>query len=415
MPRGIADVADLRLEVLQNFITSFISPPNFVLMNLFGSSNSPSDNIKWESHRGGRGMTPFVAPGDVAPQTAPFGMASHSAKVAYWKEKTYYDEEFLNNLRKPGTEAQYHDAQSRLAKDLAALVNRSNRRKEWMFAKMLFEGSFTYTDRTGIKISVDYDLPSSHEVTLATADKWQSGNSRDIMNDVIDGKIIINDDTGAFVTHAICNSTVFKYMVQDPTLQTLLQKFTFGDGDLFKGQKDKIVGANPKVVAQLLDIPNLIVYDEQYEVRANLTAVVTADSTTAVSVDSPTDFEVGGTLRFVDVSAGTYEDETIASIQAESGTVTVSTAPSTSYKAGEDYVRMTRKFVPDTKFVMFAKQVDGQDVAEYKKAPFGLGRHYGNFTDRDTTWDPEGVWVRTQDKGLPVLYQRDCSYILTIN
>jgi hypothetical protein len=415
MPRGIGDIPDLRLDVIQNFVTMFTAAPELVLMNLFPASNSPSSSIKWESHRGGRGMTPFVPPGAPAPQTAPYGIAQHSAEAAYWKEKSYYDEEFLNNLRREGTETEYLDSQTRLARDLAGLVNRSNRRKEWMFAKMLFAGSFTYSVTSGVKISVDYSIPTTHNVALATAYKWQAGSSRNILKDIIDGKRVVSDDCGGIVDYAIMNSQVLEYAAADPTIQTLLQKSAFGQGNLFDGNVNQIVGANPNIIGSLLNIKNFLVYDEQYEVRAYLTAAVTGGSTTAVSVDDTSDFEAGGTLRFHDVSAGTYEDETIASVGVEASTVTVSTAPTASFKAGEDYVTMTKKFIPDDKFVMFASRVDNAPVAEYKRAPFGLGRRYGMFTDRHEEWDPEGIWIRSQDKGLPVLYQRDAVYILDVN
>lgn len=414
MPRGLADIPELRLEVLQNFVTKFTMDPNLVLMNLFSSTNSPSDSIEWESHEGSRGMAPFVPPGAPAPRTAPLGVAQHSAKAAYWKEKIYYGEEFLNNLRKAGTAAQYDDAATRLARDMAMLVNRSNRRKEWMFAQMFFVGSFAYAVAQGIKNSVDYSIRSDHIVTLAAADQWDDGSTRDILGDIIDGKKKISDDCGGKVTHAICDSTVLKYIARDPDVLTLLQKSTFGNGDLFSGNRHGIVGVNPNVVGNILDIPNFIVYDEKYEVRAYLTAAVTADSTVAISVEDAADFAVGGTLRFVDTSADTFEEETISSVDVEAGTVTVNTAPSTSYKAGEDYVTMIKSFAPSDKFLMLAASVENQPIAEYKKAPFGIGRHYGNYTDDWENKDPEGVYIRSQDKGLPILFQRDAMYILDV-
>ena len=415
MPRGSSDIPDLRLEVLQKFVETFMIDPNLILMNLFTSSPSPSSTIKWESKKGGRGMTPFVPPGAPAPVTAPYGVALHSAEAAYWKEKMPFDEEFLNNLRKEGTEAQYLDSRSRLAREMAGLVNRASRRKEWMFSKMLFTGDFSYAATGGVKIAVDYDLDSNHKVTLGVDDKWEAGSTRDIISNIIDGKKLVSDDCGGQIDYALCNSTVLKYLANDSDIQTLLSKSAFGDGNLFSGKVNKIVGANPKVIGALLDIPNLVVYDEQYEVKAWLTAAVTGASTTVVSVDDVTDFEVAGTLRFVDTSAGTYEDETIASIQVEAGTVTVSSAPTASFKAGEDYVVMTRKFIPDDKFCMFSSKVDNQTIAEYKQAPFAMDRHYGQKTDRHDEWDPEVTWIRVQDKGLPILYQRDAVYILTVN
>ncbi len=414
MPRGASEIPLLRLEVLQKFTTKFTSPPELVLQNMFSSSPSPSSTIKWESQVGSRGMTPFVAPGAPAPKTSPLGVAEHMAEAAYWKEIMPFDEEFLNNLRAPGTEATHLSAAARLARELQGLVNRANRRREWMFAKMLFAGSFSYEQTSGYKATVNYSIPAAHQVTLGADYKWSTGTQANIIGDIIDGKKLISDANGGRVTMGVCNSTVLKYMAQDPDIQTLLQKSAFGQGNLFSGSKHPIVGVNANIIAGLLDIPNLLIYDEKYEVRAMLTAVVTANSTTDIYVDDVADFEVGGTLRFHDVSAGTYEDETIASINVESGYITVSTAPSTSYKALEDRVSMTRSYIPDNVFVMMAPSIEGQAIAEYKTAPYGEARRYGLFTDRHADWDPEVVYIRVQDKGLPVLYHRDALYILTV-
>jgi len=416
MPRGISDIPDLRLAVLNGFVTKWKLPPNLILMNVFGrnAKKSPSSSIKWESQTGGRGMAPFKPPGAPSPLTSPFGIAQHEAEAAFWGEKMYFDEEFLNNLRKPGTTETYYAAQQRLADELMGMTIRNWRRKEWMFAKMFVDGSFTYSDRTGTKVSVDYDIPSTHSVTLGSTAKWGTGSAADILGDIIDGKRTISDDCGAKVDYAFCSNQVFQYLTEDSTIRALLQKNAFGDGGLFSGTKHSIVGANASVVGNLLDIPNFIVYDEVYEVRAYLTGAVTGGSTTAIPVDDPTDFEVGGTLTFYDVSAGTSETSTISAVNTEAGTVTVSAAPTASYKATEDYVAMKRRYIPDDKFVMLASKVDGKASADYFAAPYGLDRHYGVKVDRKETWDPDGIFIRVQDKGLPILRQRDSVYILDV-
>jgi len=414
MPRGSSDIPELRLEVLQKFVTRFTAPPNLILMNLFPSTTSPSSTVRWESQRGGRGLTPFVPPGAPAHVTAPHGVAQHLAEAAYWKEKMPFDEEFLNNLRKEGTVAQYMSAKQRLARELSYLRNRSNRRIEWMFTKMLFTGSFDYKVKGGYMATVDYSIPTDHNVTLGSAYNWYDGASRNIIQDIRDGKRKIKENCGGTVNMAICNSKVLTYLADDTTIRQLLQKNMFGKGDLFSGSKDKLAMINPKVVAGILDIDNLIVYDEMYEVKAWLTAAVTGASSTWISVDDASDFEAKGMLRFWDQSAGTYEDRQILSVDHFGGRVQVHTPPAASYKAAEDYVTMAKYFVPDDKFVMLATTVEGQAIAEYKQAPFGLGRHFGQYTDKHDDWDPEVTWIRVQDKGLPILYQRDALYILDV-
>lgn len=406
MPRSASEIPDLKLVRLQKLIESFQMSPNLKLMTLFGSFNADSDEIKWESQVGTRGMTPFVAPTAKAPTLAPLGVGQHSAFSAFWKEKMYMGELWLNNLRAAGTVATYETAQRKLAREMNRMRNRSDRRREWMFAKMLTAGSFDYLGANGVKLAVDYGIPTANIVSLATNRLWSTGSARNAMEDVFDAKLDFQNSIGATIDYAFMTTEVLKYLVFDPGIQTLLSKSNFGQGDLLSRPLP--------VLANLLDIANLFLYDEQFELRSWLTAAVTGSSTTTVYVDDASDYEVGDTLRFIDVSATTYEDETISAVDADAGTVTVSTAPTASFKAGEDCVQVIKKFVPTNKFCMFASTVEGEKIAEYMNAPFGLNRDYGMKVDQDEEWDPEGLWVRTQNKGLPVLYNRDAVYIMTV-
>lgn len=416
MPRGASDIPILRLEVLQGFMTSFMSPPNLLLSNLFPSSTSPSSTIKWESQRGGRGMTPFVAPGAPSPVTAPHGIAQHVAEAAFWKEKMPFDEEFLNNLRQPGTESTYQNAEAKVGRELGMLMYRSRRRLEWMFTQMIFNNGFNYSVKGGYKANINYGIPTDHRVTLGSAYNWDDGASKDILKDIRDAKIKINRDCGGYIDYAICNSTVLKYMAADAAIRDILkrQNFMVGESNLYGGSLHNLIGVNPTVVASLIDIPNFIVYDEMYEIRAWLTAAVTGGSTTWITVDDATDFETGQQIRFWKQSTGTYEDTWIIQKVEETDQLQLSAPPASSYKAGEDYVTMAKPFIPDDKFVMMASNVDGQPIAEYKEAPFGFNRNYGEYTDRHEEWDPEVLWIRIQNKGIPILYNRDAIYTLDV-
>lgn len=401
-----SDYPDLRLSRLQKLISRHSTPPNLRLMQMFGQDNWESDNIGWETQIGNRGLTPFVAPGVQSPVTAPVGVGESSAFAAFWKEKMFFGEEFLNNLREPGTTAKYMSAKKRLAKETKSLKSRCERRKEWMFAKMLTAGSMTYYVQNGLKYSLDYEIPSDNLVSLGASRKWSTGTATNVVEDIMDGKDVIDDANGGELSNAIFTNTVLKYLIFDQTIQNILQKSTYGKGDLF---------ANPvAVLGSLLGITNMINYNEKYQLKANLTAVVTADTTTVIYVDDPTDFEVGDTLYFYDVSARTKEGETIASIDVNAGTITVATAPSTSYKSMEDFVYVTKKFLPTNTFTMFCDRVDGEKIAEFANAPFDLDRHYGLKVDTHEEWDPDGIATRVQNKGIPVLYQEDAIYSLTV-
>src|SRR3972149_6366137 len=121
MPTGKSDIPDLRLERLQGLITAFTTSPNLVLMNMFSEEDADSDTIKWESQVGNRGMTPFAAPGAPSQTVAPIGVKQESAMAAYWKEKMYFDEVFLNNLRKEGKLDKFCAAWFRVEREFCVL------------------------------------------------------------------------------------------------------------------------------------------------------------------------------------------------------------------------------------------------------------------------------------------------------
>lgn len=413
--RGASEIPALRLEVLEEFITTFKAPPNLVMANMFDSRNSTSSTIKWESQRGGRGMTPFVPPGAPAPLSAGYGIAQHRAEAAYWKEKRYFDEEFLNNIRKPGTEADHQEAMDTLADAMSDISNRANRRREWMFCQMLFSGSLTYQLKGGVKFTLDYGVPSDHQVALTSDYYWDSGTKKDILGDIKTGKRKIAEAVGAHVNYAMCNSAVLDLIGKDTTIRQLLQQNAFGTGDLMsRGGVDPLALVNARTIGRLFDIDNFIVYDEMYEVKAWLTGAVTAGSTTWIQVDDSSDFEAHETLRIVDITDDSYEERIILSVDKANDRIQIEYPFSNTYSAGEDYVTMKRYFLPNDKFVMFTDRVDGKKIARYMRAPYGLRRKYGLGVDKHETWDPEGVYVRVQDKGLPVLYHRDAIYTIDV-
>lgn len=416
--QGYSDITELQLETIRGFYQLFTAPPELEFVNLFPVGKSETDEIKWDRQTGARTMVPFKGPGQETPMGAARGIYQESAKCAFWGEKRYYDEEFLNNLRQPGTTAKKQVASQKLAKELKEMGDMSMRRKEWMFAQMLCNDGFTYKSTKNTTITVDYGISSSHQVSVAADKNWDDGANRTILTDIITANRTIRDDCGATAIKAFSNSTVLEYVAKDSDILTLLSKqhgFTSQSG-LFQGNTNEIVNANPNVIGSIFN--NNLTYtvnDEKYEVRANITGAVTADTTVIISVDDAADFVAGGTLIFTDVSAGTTESETIASVDADAGTITVSTAPSTSYKATEDHVSMFRSYIPDDTLVLFATSVQGQPIAEYIQAPFGVPERYGLYPDTWERRDPEGVWLRVQDKGLPVLYLPEAVYILDVN
>jgi len=408
--KGTAGIPALELVTLNKLISKFDRAPSMFFSSLFPTQQYDSDTIKWELEYGSAGMTPFVAPGSVAPVVGLDGVGEASAKAAYWKEKMYFDEEFLNNLREPGTWATYQTAERKLSRGARKLRYRVDRRREWMSCKMLLDGAISYTQKGGTKISISYGIPASHMVTLTGNDCWNVTHADSVpVEDVYDGKTVVSEDSLSQVNHAVLNSSLLKVLLMKGTIQALLAKSSFGDGDLFK---------NPaQVIGTLLGVGPLTVYDEMFEITGWLTTAVAAGggASYACYVDDASDFEVGGTARFVDMSeVNVWEDEVIEAVDVAAGTVTVVAGPALAFKAGEDKIIMRKKFIPDNVFFMFADNAEGEPIAEFMEAPHGLGRNWGQFADTKDQWDPSGVYMRICDKGLPVLYHPDTTYKITV-
>ena len=402
--KGSKGIPALQLTTLNKLIEKFPKAPSLFFSNLFPTFQAESDTIEWEIEYGSAGMTPFVAPGAPAPLIGIDGVGKGSAKAAYYKEKMFFDEEFLNNMRQPGTHQAYAMGSRKLAKGAKKLDYRIQRRREWMLSQMILNGSLSYIQKGGIKFSVNYGQPESHLLALTGDDAWDQTTANPIKN-IFEGKEVLADDAGIVPSYCVCNSSLLKDLLFNTGLQALLAKSAFGNGDLF---------ANPeKVLGQILGCGNLYLYDELYEVPAWITSAITAGDT-VINVDDASDFVAGGKLRLFDLTKiNTWEDSVIASVDVEASTVTVA-AVVNSYKINTCQVTMRRKFIGDDKFMMFNEKFEGEAIGEFMEAPYGVGRRWGKYADTDDEWDPEGVFMRVQDKGLPVLYHPDTTYTLTV-
>lgn len=395
MPKG-AGIAALRVETLNKVSSSIPKPQGNFFSGLFGTSQEESDTVRWMFESGSIGMTPFVAPGSPAPVTTDdLNWREGSARAAYYKEKRFFDEEFLNNMMEPEVSLKYIKAEKRLAKTLAKLKYRCERRREWMLTQMMVNGKISYNSEKGLKFTVDYRVPARHKIELATNDKWGTGTNRNPVRDMYDLKDLFSNEIQAPPKYTIMNSTTLRLLVFDSSIQDLLKKSTFGDGDLF---------ANPApVLARLLGVGDIRIYDELYSARSHIVGNVSVGATSII-VEDAVDMEVGSKLRLYDMSKDDmWEDVTISAIDYSTNTLTVS-ATTAGYRGGRDVAEMRKKFVADNMVSMFTDEFEGEKIAEFMEAPFGLGRNWGMYVDRKDEWDPDGVWVRVQDKGLPVLY-----------
>lgn len=405
--------AELHHETLNKTLQKMPAPPNLIFTDLFGTDQYESDRIRWMLEYGTAGMTPFAAPGAPAHTLGDDAYYNEgAAAAAYWKEKIFLDEVRLNNLRDPLTPVARVSAQKQLARQELRLKNRCMRRREWMMAKAFFDHQITYQRERGVKFTVNYGVPDHHKTALTGNDVWWNdttgapGSTCTPIQDIYDVKKDFAEDVGAPITDSFMNSTCLRYLMFNADLQTILQKSAFGEGDLF---------ARPaEVIGTLLGLGKLWVYDDLFEVGGWITADVSAGGAT-ISVDDATDFEAGENCRIYDMTTPyNYEKLVIDSVSIPNNTITFTTNLTNSYKANKNRVVMRKKFITDNKVGFFRRDLDGEPIAEFMEAPFGLDRDWGMVADTKEEWDPDGIWIRVQNKGLPVIYHPDCLYTLTI-
>jgi hypothetical protein len=402
----------LKLETLNKLFKKFPKPENLMFLNLFKDEQYPSDTIRWMVEYGSVGMTPFVAPGSPAPAIGDDMYHSEgSAVAAYWKEKIFLDEVLLNNLREPLTEQTYYTAEKQLARQNQRLRARCDRRKEWMISQMLFNNGISYQAQGGVKFTVNYNVPAQNTITLAGTDVWDVGNgtagaTATPIRDILDVRQAYVDEVGKEPEYAVITTSLLQLMMFDPQLQTLLMKSTFGDGDLF---------AKPAIVlANLLGIGNLVIYDEWFDISSWVTVVGNA---TTFTVEDATDFEVGETVRVYNMrNQFAWEEAVIAGVNFATNVITLAGAGVTvaNYVAGSCRIQMRKRFASPDEFLFFSRTIDNEPIAEFMEAPFGNNRTWGAYLDMKDEWDPDGIWLRVQNKGLPVLYWPNAIFRLVV-
>lgn len=399
---GIAssDIPSLRLSVLQGLYERFTAPPDLFFVNKFGEGdNAPSDTIEWNSKVGARTLAGFMSPGGKTPTGRMVGIRPHAAKAAFWGEKMPFFEEFLNNLRKEGTYAEKENAEALLSRELQQLMYRIARRKEWMYAQMWCKGGFSYLQKGGKRLSVDYGIPEAHQQELTTDYKWGSGTKSDILGDIGKIKLMLKNANEGSISTALMTSEVVEAIRHDVNLINLLKQDAYGKGNFFT--------ATIEVLKGILNIGELVVYDGQFDIITDITGTITGGSTSTFAVRSTVDFEPDDVMRIVNAETEEWEEVAIASISPTAGTVTLTDHTIASYQAGRDFCYVTKKFLPTNQITLICDKIENTPTAKFFNAPFGIKGGYGAQVTRHEMYEPDGVEVRIQNKGLPVLYNRD--------
>jgi hypothetical protein len=416
MPKGQV-IPELQLSVLNKFIEKTPTPPSMVLSNMFPTNNAPSDSLEWESRYGSAEMIPFVARGSRGPSIGLDGVGKHSAKAAYFTQTAFLGEEFLNNLRQPGTREQKMSGQTEIARLMNRLLYANDRRREWMYSKMLFDGSMSYTIKassaTPTFASVSWGIPTSHQVTLGATARWYGSSGevadRDVFGDMFNlrNRLMDSLETELLDLNVFLNGRLIQSLIKDSGIRDLAQTQNISEAQL--------VNNAPGALAQILGVGSIVPYNASYTITSHLAQAYTSGTT--IYVVDPTDFVVGGEVYItstVDRAAGPRA--TITAVDTATGAITINTdltgATGVPFKS---QLAMRQWFLDPRKVVAVVPSVDGQPIAELMQAPYGNDGGYGKRMRTKMEEYPDGIHLISEDLCMPVCYFPAAVYQLTVS
>lgn len=182
-----------------------------------------------EFKKGGRKMAPFVVPGSKGIDSGRAGSTIKSYKAPVVKTKRSISVADVEGRAFGETIYSQMTPEERAmelrAKDLGELQDEIARRKEWMAAQLLLNGSYTiagYADDGNTATADVVSFGWNGKTTLSGTSAWDQASTCDPYNDLGDVSVNIRKAAGIVPTVAICSENVAKYMLASEKMRELL-------------------------------------------------------------------------------------------------------------------------------------------------------------------------------------------------
>lgn len=224
MPININDTRTMLAAIERGF------KPSSLLVDTFFpvKQNFMTEYVDIEFKKGGRKMAPFIVPGSKGVNSARTGSTVQTYKAPIIKPKrniTVSDVETRGFGENVYSQLSPEDRAMQLrAKDLLELQDEIARRKEWMAAQLLLNGSYTiegYAD-DGKNVVVDtVNFGWNGKTILSGSDTWDNASAK-IYDNIGDVSVNIRKNAGVIPTVAICSENVVKFMLANKQLTDLM-------------------------------------------------------------------------------------------------------------------------------------------------------------------------------------------------
>lgn len=157
------------------------------------------------------------------------GVETLEAKMPFFKESMYIDEEFrqqLNMLIESNNENYVKVILNRIFNDEVNLLRGARVQRERMRAMLVTTGTIMI-EGNGQVYEYDYHMPENHKKTVAKS--W-SDPSADIMEDIRSAINTIEEDTGVRVRDAVMRPEMMAYFRSNTMIRTTLAPLIGGEG-----------------------------------------------------------------------------------------------------------------------------------------------------------------------------------------
>lgn len=267
-------------------LVSYIYPVRTPFLDMFFKEikKSISEYIDIDFVRGTRKLAPFVSPTVKGRMIEKRSFERRSVKPPYIKIKDVTTAADLlktqpgEHIYMPGKTGRQL-AREELAKQLKTFMDMIERRLEYMAVQALS----TYGDITfsgdGITLTVNFNMQSTHKVTLAGTAKWSDTTNSTPLKDIRTWHTLVKKDSGLVPDVLIFDEDAAQYFIDHPTVS--------GPNSVFDTRRVDRGEINPRMLPSGLEyigtlkrpVIDLYSYNEYYETDAGTATPIMGAST----------------------------------------------------------------------------------------------------------------------------------------
>ena len=248
---------------------------------LFPADKKLGLNLSWI--KGSRGLPVMLKASafDVYAVPRPrMGFEISQAQMPYFKESMYVDEELrqeLNRVLESGNPSYRDVILNRIFDDTTNLLRGAAATREVLRMQALTTGAVALTSN-GQTYAYDYGIPEEHKVDASA--KWSLADSADPLEDIRVAKEMIQDETGAVLTRAVCDGKTWRNLRNNDGFKKAIYVLTQGVG---AGINDAQLHS---FIMDQVGI-DITVYDKRYRDEAGETHKFMPENTFVMFPDGP--------------------------------------------------------------------------------------------------------------------------------